>query len=170
VTVRGTEAAAALSYGPTKHTELQIEAKHRDDPSLALKWRFHDKDGLSLMVKPALTRASWGADLAAGYERGVFELLGHVGYMRNRHLLGERASSRHASAAALWSATERLRLVVDLSRDTNADPATRAASRGVVYGMNYVLSSAVDLGLGLKKGLSDPADDRALLLGVKLRW
>jgi hypothetical protein len=102
--------------------------------------------------------------------KGRWQLELHGGRSRDR-ADGVTVRGREAAAAgALWSATERLMLVVDLSRDTNADPATRTAIREAVYGMNHVLSSAVDLGLGWKKGLSDPADDRALLLGVKLRW
>jgi hypothetical protein len=39
-----------------------------------------------------------------------------------------------------------------------------------VLGLLYAPSEEVDLGLGVKWGLSDAADDRALLAGVKLRF
>ena len=169
-----TEGATALSYGITQKTDLQVElpyVRHEGtgDPSLALKWRFYDEGPLSMIVKPVLSEAFWGSALAASYAPGDFELIGHVGYLRNR-IDGERESLWHASIALLWSVGASTKVVLDLGRDTNPDPSSGASIRERVIGVAYALTADVDLGLGIKKGLSDPAEDRAWLLGAKFRW
>lgn len=167
---RTTDGSAVLAYGFAQSAEVQLE-EGGGDASLSVKWRFHEKDKLSLVLKPELHEGRrWGASFVAGYEAGRFELLGHLGYLRNRNGIGERESLWHASAAVLFAATEQLKLVLDLGRDSNPDPASRTSLREIVYGLMYGMTPDVDLGLGLKRGLSDPADDRALLAGLKFRW
>jgi hypothetical protein len=147
-----------LGYGIAENADLEVEFPHvrevtdgdvaqgRGDASLSLKWRFREKDGLSLVVKPDLLlptgrdelalgagRVRWAANLAAAYEFGKFELLGHVGYTHNRNRIGERR-------------------------------------REFVVGATYAASERIDVGIGVKNGLNDAADDRALRVGVKLRW
>lgn len=169
---RASESAAVLSHGVTPRTDFQVEVPlSGGDASVALKWRFFERESLSLVLKPDIDeRGRWGANFVAGYTLGRVELLGHVGYLRNRDSPGERRSLRHASVAALYEATENLKLVLDVARDTNPEPSSHASIRELVVGMMYALSQDADLGLGLKKGLSDAADDRALLAGLKYRW
>jgi len=195
VTTHTSEAAAVLGYGIAEKADLQFELPHirqvtdsavasgRGDAAVSLKWRFYEKESFSMVLKPDLLlpsgrdeiglgagRLRWAANLAAAYETGRFELLGHVGYTNNHNRIGERTSLWHLSAAVLWAATERLKLLLDLGRDRNPDPAARTPGRELVYGLTYAVSEDIDLGIGLKKGLNDPADDRALRAGLKLRW
>lgn len=190
VTTRGTDVTARLARGIVENLHWHVElpylretalgeiAKGRGDATLGLKWRFHDKDSFSLAFKPDLLlptgrdeaglgagRVRWAANALA-----ALELIGHLGYTHNRNRIGERVELWHVSAALRWAATEKLKLVADLGRDSNPDPAARTAGRDLVYGLMYALRGNVDLGIGLKKGLNDEADDRALRAGVKLRW
>lgn len=178
--VRGTgerELALALAYGVADAADLQLEQPwarngrtERGDAVLSLKWRFLERDALSMVLKPELDeQGRWGASLVAGYSFSRIEFLGHAGYLRNRASPGERESLRHASIAALYGATEQLRLALDLSRDTNPDPASRTSVRDAVLGLIYAPHDDVDIGLGLKRTLSDPRS-RALLAGIKYRW
>lgn len=195
-TVRTTETAGQLAYGLREDADLQLDLPYfrevtggdavegRGDLALAYKWRFHESDKLKLVVKPAISlptgrdelalgtgRASWSADVVAAHQaRARLELLGHLRYDRNRNRIGERAPLWHVSAAALWKATEQLKLVVDVAQETNPNPQGGSSIREIVYGLIYELADAVDLGLGLKKGLNGAADDHALLAGIKLRW
>jgi hypothetical protein len=184
-----------LSYGVSAQADLQVElpylreeagtqtVKGRGDATVSLKWRFFEREGLSLVLKPDLLlptgrdelglgagRSRWALNAVAGYAFGRMELLAHAAYLDNRNTLGERESLRHASIAALFSATDKLKLALDLGRDTNPDPASGSSLREMVLGLLYAPSEEVDLGLGVKWGLSDAADDRALLAGVKLRF
>ena len=186
-----TETAASLSYGLGSQLDVQIElpylhqhsARGRGDVELELKWNFFERDGVGFMLKPRAAlptgdheqglgagRARFGADFLAARQTGEFELIGHAGYLRNRNRLGERSSLWHVSAALLWAVTERLKWFVDLSRDSNPQPTREGAIRELAWGFQYELSSAVDFGLGLKNGLSEAADDLALLAGLRLRW
>ena len=115
-------------------------------------------------------RVRWAANLAAAYELGRLELLGHVGYMRNRNRIGERVSLGHASAAMRWSATDGMKVIIDLGRQSNPDPAADTPPRAIVFGATYDVSRDAELGIGLKKALNDEARNRAVLAGVKLRW
>ena len=110
------------------------------------------------------------SDLAGAYQAGKLEFLAHLAYTDNRNRIGERRSLWHASAAVLYSLTEKLRLLADYGRDSHPDPAAGSHGREFVVGATYALSERIDLGIGLKKGLNDAADDRALRAGVKLRW
>jgi hypothetical protein len=185
------EVSAVLSHGMTPRADLQLElpysrqegASGRGDMVASVKWRFFEGERLSLVLKPDLYlptgrdelglgagRSRWGLNAVAGYTFGALELLAHAGYLDNRNTLGERGSLRHASLAALFAATDKLKLALDFGRDTDPDPGARASLREAVLGLLYALSEDVDLGLGVKRGLSESADDRALLAGIKLRW
>ena len=191
VTRRRSDVAAKLGYGVLETLNVELElpyvrettAQGRGDASLSLKWRFHEKEGFSLAFKPDLLlptgrdevglgagRVRWAANLAASYERGKLELLGHLGYTHNRNRIGERSSLWHASAALLYSLTEKLKLLADYGRDSSPDPAGGAPSRELVLGATYAISERIDLGLGVKKGLNDAADDRTVRAGIKVRW
>lgn len=147
-------AAAVLAYGVAASADLMLEIPRDGDSMLSLKWRFHEAGPLSLVLKPDLTDAGWGASFVAGYELGAFELLGHFGYAR-----ADGESSRHASAAILLNVLSNLKLALDFSRDTNPDRDTQ------VLGLIYALERDIDLGFGRKAG-----DERAWLLGAKFRW
>jgi predicted porin len=115
-------------------------------------------------------RTRWAAALAAAYETGPVELLANIAYLRNRNTVSERGSVWRVSGAVLYSLTEKLRLVVDYDRHTLPDPNDGSHGRELVAGAIYAFSDRVELGLGLKKGLNDAADDRSVRAGIKLRW
>jgi hypothetical protein len=146
--------AAALSYGVADAADVQVEVPRDGDAVLSVKWRFHEQGPASFALKPDVYDSGWGVSAVAGYLHGRVELLAHAGYAR-----ADGQSSRHASAAALWSALPGLKLALDLARDTNPDRDS------IVVGAIYELAANLDLGFGRKAG-----DERAWLLGAKLRW
>jgi hypothetical protein len=159
-----TALAAVLGYGIAEKADLQLElpyVRHEGtgDPSLALKWRFFEAGPASMVFKPFVAEDAWGADLAGAYEVGRLEVIGHLGYARER-VDGERASLRHASFAFLYGLTNHLRLVADFARDS-----TDEALYSRVLGAAYELTEDIDLGFGVQSG-----DVRAWLFGAKLRW
>lgn len=195
VRTRRSEFAAQLAYGIHEKAQLGVElpylreatdgdvAEGRGDATVSLKWRFHEKDGLSLVFKPDVLlpigrdevglgagRVRWAANLVGGYDTGKLEFLAHLGYTDNRNRIGERRSLWHASAAVLYSITDKLRLLADYGRDSKPDPTAGLHGRELVVGAIYVLSERINLGLGLKTGLNDAADDQSVRMGVKLRF
>lgn len=189
-----TEVLAKLGYGVAPTLDVEVELPYvrevvdgevisgRADTAVAAKWRFYDADGVSMAVKPGLLlptgrdevglgagRVRWGASLLAAYEVSAIEFLGHVAYVHNRNDIGERVDLWHLSAALRWSASERLKLVVDVARESSPDPTTRPVDE-LVFGFTYAPRPDIDIGFGLKYGLNDVADDRGVRAGIKLRW
>ncbi len=198
-TVRDLQTTAVLSYGVLENVDLQLglphirqhthdaAGRHAErgllDASLDLKWRFFEREALSLGLKPGVTlpsgdkdrgfgngRATWGALTILSYEPGPWAFHSHFGYRRNNNAVGDRASLRHVSAALTWKATERLKLVADFSADTNPDRAGRGSLRYRILGLIYSPTPAFDLDAGLKHGHGRAATDQAFLVGATWRW
>lgn len=198
-TVRELQAAAVLSYGVLEKADLQLGLPHvrqhthdaagrhagqgLADASLDLKWRFFEREALSLGLKPGITlptgdenrgrgsgRATWGALAILSYEPGPLAFHSHLGYRRNDNSVGDRTALRHISGALVWKATERLKLVGDLSADTNPDRAGRGSLRYRILGLIYSPTPSFDLDAGLRHGRGRAATDRAFLIGATLRW
>jgi hypothetical protein len=192
--VTTTELVVKLARGVAEGVQIEFElpyerektgsdvAEGRGDALVSAKWRFYERDRLSLAFKPDLIlptgrdehglgagRAGWAANLTAAYDLGRLELLGHVAYIRNRNRIGEREDLKHLSAALRWAAMDKLKLVADLARETQPEPGVGAA-REFVLGATYNLNDNAELGVGVKEGLNDAADDRSVRMGIKLRW
>jgi hypothetical protein len=192
---KSTEVLTKLAYGLAETLDVEVELPYlretvdgavtsgRGDAALAAKWRFYEREGgFAMALKPGVFlptgrdelglgagRTRWGASLLGAYERGSIELIGHVAYVHNRNEIGERVDLWHLSAALRWAASERLKLVADLARESNPDPMARAFDE-LVFGLTHAARPNIDLGIGLKYGLNEPADDRGVRAGVKLRW
>lgn len=195
-TTRTTETELELTYGIREDADIKIALPYvrevtdgdvvegRSDLSVAYKWRFYEADRFRLIAKPALSfatgrdelglgtgRTSWGIDLVGLYELSdKVELLGDLRYERNRNRIGEREPIWHVSAAVLFQATAQLKLTADIAQETNPDPGAHSPVRELAVGGIYEVTEVVEVGLGLKKGLNTPADDRALLFAVRLRY
>lgn len=197
--VRERLTAAVLSYGVLENADLQFGLPHIrqhthdaagrhaekgvQDVSLDLKWRFFESEGLSLGLKPGITlpsgderrglgagRPTWGGVLILSYEPGPWSFHSHFGYRRNNNALDQRTSLRHFSAALTWKATDRLKLVADISADTHPERAERGTLRYRILGLIYSPTPALDFDAGLKHGHGRAATDHALLIGATLRW
>ncbi len=181
---------AVLSHGVAGNADLQLGLpwlRHADvgagDVSFDLKWRFHEQNALSLGLKPGVTlpsgderrglgagRAGWGTLLILSYAPGPLAFHAHAGYKRNRNALGECESLTHFSGALVWKAAQNLKLVADYARDTNSGPAGDGAARYAIIGAIWSVTPDFDLDLGLKTGHGGATLDRALMLGMALRW
>ncbi len=199
VTVREVQTAAVLSYGIMENVDLQFglpylrqhshdaSGRHVNrgplDASLDLKWRFLEREALSLALKPGFTlptgdadrgfgagRPNWGTLLVLSHEPGPWAFHSHVGYRRNNNSAGQRKDLAHISAALTWRATDALKLVADVSADTNPDRTDRSSLRYAVLGMIYSLTPSLDLDAGIKHGHGRASADRAFLVGAAFRW
>jgi len=181
---------AVLSYGLGGALDLQFgvpwireQATGMGDASLDLKWRFLQAGRLSLGLKPGISlptgdeakglgagRAGWKSLLILTWEDGPVAFHAHAGYLRNRNDQGERASLTHFSGAITVQATPEVKVVMDLARNTNPDPAATQSERYLVFGAIWSVSKNLDLDLGLKVGHGAAALDEAVLLGATVRW
>ena len=72
--------------------------------------------------------------------------------------------------AATWQVVEPLKLVMDLSRDSNPVPGYSTPLDYVIVGAIWTPQKNLDLDIGYRYGASSPALDAGLLAGVTLRW
>ena len=200
VNVRGGQAAAVYSYGFIDPADFQIglpylrldEAEQGgrrvltrgiNDLSLNVKWRFFERDGFSLAVKPGITlptgdadkflgsgRVDWGALLIASYEPGVLAFHAHVGYVDFRNTIGAKTSLWQVAGAMTWQVIAPLKLVADVSRETNPVPGNSTPLDRLRVGAIWTPLKNLDLDIGYRYGLSAPAIDSGLLAGVTVRW
>jgi len=200
VKVRGAQSAALYSYGFVDPADLQIGLPYLrldedqqggrrvltrgiNDLSIDVKWRFYEDGAFSLALKPGITlptgdadkylgagHVTWGALLVGSYEPGVLAFHSHVGYRRYNNTIGAKTSLWHVSAAMTWQVVEPLKLVADLSRDSNPVPGYSTPLDYLIVGAIWSPLKNLDLDVGYRYGLSTPALDSGLLAGVTLRW
>jgi hypothetical protein len=188
--VRGAQAAVVLSHGVAGSVDLQVGLPWQNngadrgpgDVFAAVKWRFweKEKDPLSFGLRAGVFaptgddtrglgngRANWAALLIGQYEGERWIFLAHVGYRHNANTLGDRDSISEVSAAVLYKMGN-VKLLLDANRTTNADPRSGRIQQAVA-GAIWSIGEKLDLDAGYRVG-NDPALDRALMLGVTLRW
>lgn len=205
IVTRDIEVAATLSYGVSESIDLVLglpyawsESRETDatvpsavhasekglsDASFEVKWRFYERDGTSLGLKPGISipTGSWRKGLGAGkYGASAFliatqelkPIVLHLnfGYMRNNNRHEERENLCHLSLAAEYEATESLKIVANIGQERNPDPADKRKPRFALAGLILALGENLDLDAGVKIGLNDPEADLTVLAGMAARF
>jgi hypothetical protein len=177
-----------LSYGAAETADLLLGLPlHRNggdgigDVSLDLKWRFFERDALSIALKPGITlptgdegdgrgtgKATWGTLIIVSYAPGAIALHAHARYLRNENKLGERETLHQLAAAATYQVAA-LRFVGELTRETNPAPGGRTVRYSTI-GVIWSMTRDVDLDIGWRQGHGGAPIDEALLFGATVRW
>jgi len=156
------------------------------DLSLALKWRFVELGPASLAIKPAVTfpsgdyerglgaaRPAYGATLISTVEVKPVAVHANIGYTYQNYTDADRAANReqlwNLSVAATVEVTKQLLVVAEIGAATNANRACATWPLFVAGGLTYTVLDNLDLELGVKGGLNEPAPDITILSGVTLR-
>jgi len=154
------------------------------DAELAAKWRFYEEGALSLALRPALGLPTGNEDAGLSADHVIPSLFAvstyaidpwsfhlHLGYARNFHDgSDQRDHLYHASVAAEYSLSDRLRLVGDASIESNPDRSGDANAGSMVLGLIYSPIPDLDIDLGYRKGMTDAAPDHAWLAGLAFRF
>jgi len=199
------EASSVFSYGLTDNTDIVLgvpylwtrtqedgdvtsEADGFGDMALELKWRFYEKTGLSLAVKPGITlptgdeekglgsgKASYGLMLITTKEIGEWAFHLNLGYLRNAYKLEEdedanRKDLYHASLASAAQLTEKLQAVANVGIERNPDKESDTHPAFILGGLIYSITDNIDVDFGVKGGLNKPETDLALLAGAAIRF
>jgi len=181
----------AVPYEWSRTKENGIPTSDSDgigDLSLELKWRFFEKSGFSLAVKPSVTlpsgnedkglgsgKVGFGATLIATQEFDPFAVHLNLGYFHARFKQWE---DQVANRSDIWSASiagtaevmEGLRLAANVGLETNPDKTSDTPPAFALAGAIYSLTGYLDLDLGVKVGLTKPETDVSLLAGVAVRF
>lgn len=197
---KGTEASGVFIYGVSENVDVVAGfpyawSKVREDGttitnehgipdiSLELKWRFFEKNGFGLAVKPCMTlptgdhkkgfgagRVTYGLTFIASRELGPFGLHLNAGYVRNENRVDERKNLWSASVAATYEAVKGLNLVGNMGLECNADPVVGTAPAFALAGFNYAINDRIALDAGYKLGLNKQEMDRSIIAGVTLSF
>lgn len=166
-------------------TTLSQEFKESgfSDASVEIKWRFFEKDGLSLAIKPGVSvptgdenkglgtgKFGYSAFLIMTQEIKPLNLHFNLGYVRNENKLGERKNIYHVSLAGEYEATEKLKLVGNIGTETNTDPTTNTDPAFALVGFIYSFSENFSFDAGYKYGLNKPETDNTYLFGITLKF
>ncbi|MDI6775724.1 MAG: transporter [Syntrophales bacterium] len=201
----GGEAAAILSYGIVDSLDIVLGVPYQwfrvkeegdvtsredgiSDMSLELKWRFYEKDGLSLALKPGMTLPTGDEEKELGTGRATYSLYFittkeiepwafhlNLGYTRNEYKLQEdkddnRKDIWHASLAGEVEVVKNLKVVANIGVERNADEASSTHPAFILGGLIYSLSENFDIDFGVKGGLNKPETDYSILAGIALRF
>lgn len=184
--------ASHLRQRTTEDGAVTQEAEGAGDSTLELKWRFYERDGLSLGLKPGLVlptgdenrglgtgKVSWGVNFILTQDARPWTFLANLAYARARYRLPADADANRAhlwrvSAGVAYALREDLRLAGEAGVRTNSaidDPFLPGRTgHFAMLGLIYSLSDKIDFDAGIRKRLNRAELDTALLLGATFRW
>ncbi|MCI0469245.1 MAG: transporter [Nitrospirae bacterium] len=168
----------------TKTEETTTTENGISDMLIEMKWKFYDKEGLSLALKPSITipsgdkdkglgngRATYGMYFIASKEIEPATLHFNLMYKRNENSKEpkDRVDLWHASIAAEIKAADKLRIAVNTGMDRNPDASSNTNPAFILGGLVYSLTKDLDIDLGYRQGLNKPATDYSVLAGITWR-
>jgi len=153
------------------------------DLALEGKWRFFEREGFSFALKPGLTLPTGDEDrgLGTGRANGYLFLIAsreadpwafhlNLAYIRNENKYDERRDLWHASLASSYEIVKQLKLVGDLGMEKNPGRCSSVDPAYILGGFVYSLLENLDLGLGIKGGLTDTEADLSVRGGITWRF
>ncbi len=154
-----------------------------NDVALDLKWRFYERDGLALALKPGITlptgdeqkglgtgQATYRLFFISSIEKKPWALHFNLGYIRNENKLEERLDLWHVSLAAWMQVFRDLKLVANMGLEENRDKENDKPPVFLLGGIIYGLTENLDIDFGLKIGLNGPETDFSVLAGLAWRF
>jgi hypothetical protein len=161
-----------------------VHARGAGDTAADIKWRFFERDKLSLAVRAGVTAPTGDADrglgsgkptyhglLAASIDLAPIAVHANLGYTRNRADSVERRDLYHASAAAVWTIDASWRLLLaELATDTNVDNTQSVWPSVARVGAIYTVKRGFDIDVGYQTRLNHAAQRQVLLVGITARW
>jgi len=162
---------------------LTSKADGLADISMEVKWRFFEKNGFSLAVKPGITLPAGDKDKGLGTGRVGYTfffiaskeqgpLLFHLnlGYRRNENNVDQREDIWHTSLAGEWKLRKNLRFVANIGVERNPDRTSSIDPAFLLGGVIYSLTEDFDFDVGIKGPLTPAEPDVTILAGVTYRF
>ncbi len=153
------------------------------DLSLAVKWRFLEKNGFNLALKPGVTLPTGNEDKGLGSGRETYNIVFiatkdiepfafhfNAGYTRNENKLDERKDLWAASLAGEFKLGEAIKLVGETGLSRNADPSSETNPAFAAAGIIYALTEKLDIDIGYKAGLNKAETDHTFLAGITVKF
>ena len=200
VKTTGGQVASTLSYGLVENVDLVLslpyswgkieenesttyDEKGISDVVLETKWRFFEKEGYSLALKPGI-RIPTGDDkkgLGAGEvgyqtfligskEMAAWGFHAYMGYIRNENKIAEQKNIWHASLAVTRETLKNLNLVANIGIERNPDDNARNNPAFFIGGLIYSVAENFDINCGVKYGLNSSENNFSLMAGIAIRF
>lgn len=196
----GGQAGITLSYGIIENADLVLnvpyvwgkvteddvkvyDEKGISDVSFEVKWRFFEKEGLSLALKPGISfptgndekglgtgKTGYHMFLIGSKEAAPWAFHANLGYIRNENKAEEEKNLWHASLATTFEVVKDLKLVGNIGIEKNADKAADNDPAFLIVGAIYSLAENFDIDAGVKYGLNSSETDLSLLAGLAFRF
>ncbi len=153
------------------------------DIAFDVKWRFFEKDGWALALKPGLSLPTGDEDRGLGAGRAAYRMFligskefgpaafhANAGYIRNENNADERRDIWHASVAAEVEVIKDLKLMANIGTERNADPGSDNHPAFALGGISYDVSEKITIDAGVKYGLTSTETDWTYLTGLTIRF
>lgn len=193
-------ATATLSYGLLENLDVLLgmpyektkvredgETVHNEDGiadlTLEAKWRFFEKDGFALALKPGVSfptgddkkgfgtgRMTYGALLIATKDIGPVSFHLNAGYRRNENETDERKDIWGGDLAGIVTVAKPLKVVANVGMKTNTDRTAATDPAFLLGGLIYSVTDKIDLDLGYKRGLNKAEADNAYIVGLTMKF
>ncbi|MCL5023954.1 MAG: transporter [Nitrospirae bacterium] len=199
ITIKNSNVASTLTYGIIDPVDIIVSIPYQfwrsEDPqsmtkgdgisdiAIESKWRFYEKEGLSIALKPGFTiptgdeekglgagRATYCLYFVASREMNPWAFHLNLAYIRNENKEDERKDIWHASLASAVDVMKNLKLAVDTGVESNPDSLSSTPAAYILGGVIYSLRENLDIGLGLKSGLTKAETDIAVRGGITWRF
>ncbi len=196
------QAAATLTYGVADRVDIAagipyqwttasldgavVSREHGvSDATLEVKWRFYEKEGLSVGIKPGMSFPTGNDAKGLGTGKTGYSLFFittqemkpwtvhlNLGYRRNENApdVDERVDIWHVSAAVLYGVTKDLQAVANIGIERNRNKESNENPAFALGGFIYSVTEDFDIDCGVKAGLNEAETDYSLLAGTTFRF
>jgi hypothetical protein len=196
----GGQIATTFSYGFIENADLVLSLPYQwgkvkadgvtvydengvSDMTVEVKWRFFEKDGLSLALKPGVRiptgndekglgtgRTGYHAFFIGSKEAAPWSFHVNVGYIGNENKADEEKNIWHASFAATYEVVKNLKLVGNIGIERNRDKTADKDPAFLLGGVIYSVTERFDVDFGVKCGLNAAEADWSLMAGMAFRF
>jgi hypothetical protein len=199
VTSKETNLSMTFSYGIVDQLDIYLSVPYQfvraeddeltqkmdgfSDVSIEAKWRFFEKNGFSMALKPGLTLPTGNEEKDLGHGRSTYYLyfitskeikqwLLHLNlaYIRHENKGDDRNDLWRASLASTFEVAKNLKLVGDVGVASNPEKSSAVLQAYILGGFIYSLRENCDIGLGIKGGLTNQETDISLRGGITWRF
>ncbi|HYQ48003.1 MAG TPA: transporter [Thermodesulfovibrionales bacterium] len=199
ITSKNSSLSATLTYGLIDPVDIALTVPYQvwrednsdsmekgngiGDVAIEAKWRFFDHKGFSCALKPGLTiptgdeskglgagRTTYYLNFIASKEIDTKAFHINLAYIRNGNSIGERTDIWHASVAATVQVMKNLKVVGDFGGETNPERSEQTPPVYMLGGFIYSPGENIDIGLGVKGGLTGSETDISVRGGVTFRF
>jgi hypothetical protein len=153
------------------------------DTVVEMKWRFFEKDKLSMALKPGVViptgddekglgtgHYGYTAFLLSTYAAELWAFDANLGYLHLENRAEERVDRWFASLAARYNVSEQWKLVGEAGIARNPDPADSSHPAFAQAGVIFSPKDNLDLSVGYVIGLNDAEIDHTVRAGVTMRF